>query len=263
MSIAFDNSTVLILLVHLMVSVRLLGLFIASGVFTVPSLPLPIRFWLSVAIAVAVTGSLNLSIPVALYSSPLFILSMVAREFIIGGALGFFAGLPLYALQMSGFFDGTLMGFNMMNMFDPLSETQSSVMAQLKYVLAIWFYFHWNGHFLLLQGLVESFKLIPLSHGEWGVPISGLPWGIWLQRAIVMALRLSLPLLGAMLLAEIGLGFVARTVPQMNVFVLGIPLKIGVGLLLLVAVLPLTADVFHAEIEKSLEFALEGAFLWR
>jgi Flagellar biosynthesis pathway, component FliR len=64
-------------------------------------------------------------------------------------------------------------------------------------------------------------------------------------------------------LAEVGLGFVARTVPQMNVFVLGIPLKIGLGLILLLTVLPLTADVLHEEVEKSVEAALKGAFLWR
>ena len=155
------------------------------------------------------------------------------------------------------------MGFNMMNIFDPLSETQSSVIAQVKYLLAIWFYLHWNGHMLLIQALSESFNLIPLSRGEWGIVVSGLPWGVWLQSAFVLALKLSLPIFGALLLAEVGLGFVARTVPQMNVFVLGIPLKIGLGLILLLTVLPLTADVLHEEVEKSVEAALKGAFLWR
>lgn len=258
-----DDAIVNSILVHLLVSVRFLGVIFTAGVFVLPSLPVPVRFWLSVALALVLTPILDVGMPTLFTTAPLFVLTMLARELIIGVAIGFFSSLPLHALQMSGYLEGTLMGFNMMNIFDPLSESQSSVIAQVKYLLAIWFYLHWNGHMLLIQALSESFNLIPLSRGEWGVVVSGLPWGIWLQSAFVLALKLSLPIFGALLLAEVGLGFVARTVPQMNVFVLGIPLKIGLGLILLLTVLPMTADVLHEEVEKSVEAALKGAFLWR
>ncbi|NMR89265.1 flagellar biosynthetic protein FliR, partial [Vibrio parahaemolyticus] len=66
-----------------------------------------------------------------------------------------------------------------------------------------------------------------------------------------------------MLLADIGLGFVARTVPQMNVFVLGFSIKILLGMLVLMFMVPLLVDILKVEIEKAIALALKGVYLWR
>jgi flagellar biosynthetic protein FliR len=182
---------------------------------------------------------------------------MGAREFLIGAALGFISGIPLYALQASGFIDGTLMGLNMMNIFDPTSQSQVSVLSQMKYMLAIWFYLHWDGHILLIRALAESVRLVPPGISLWQDPVTA-PWVGWMQNVFVMAMKISLPAFGAILLAEVGLGFVARTVPQMNVFVLGIPLKIAIGLIVLLTILPGMVDIFHGEIESAVSLALGG-----
>lgn len=121
---------------------------------------------------------------------------------------------------------------------------------------------HWDGHVLLVQALSESVKLVPVGAATWGARPE-MPWIAWLQRAFVIALQLSLPIFGAILLAEVGLGFVARTVPQMNVFILGIPLKICMGFFLLLTLLPVSVDVFHAQIERAVLWALEGIHYWR
>lgn len=128
------------IVVHFLVSIRFLGLLLTASAFLLPSFPNPVRFWLSVMLAILVTPMVNLEVPAVLLSSWLFIGVMGLREFIIGAAVGFISSLPLYAMQISGYFDSTLMGFNMMNMFDPMSSTQTSVLAQLKYLLAIWFF---------------------------------------------------------------------------------------------------------------------------
>lgn len=257
-----NEATVNLILIHLMVSIRFLALFFSASAFMLSSLPNPVRFWLSVLLAIIVTPAVNASVPGLLLGSWPYLFIMAGREFLIGAAIGFVSSLPLYALQFSGFLDGTLMGLNMMNMFDPLSSSQVSVLAQMKYLLAIWFYLHWDGHMLLVQALSESVKLVPIGIGLW--ESSGLvPWMDWIQRAFVIALKLSLPIFGAVLLAEVGLGFVARTVPQMNVFVLGIPLKIGIGLVVLLTVLPTSVDIFHDEIERAVLYALEGIHFFR
>ena len=257
-----NEALVNLIVVHFLVSIRFLALLLTASTFLLPSFPNPARFWLSVMLAVVVTPMVEIEIPTVLLSSWLYIAIMGVREFIIGAAVGFISSLPLYAMQVSGYLDSTLMGFNMMNMFDPMSSTQTSVLAQLKYLLAIWFFLHWDGHVLLIQALSESIKLVPVGSGTWGGAV-GLPWIDWLQRAFVIALQLSLPIFGAILLAEIGLGFVARTVPQMNVFILGIPIKICMGFFLLLTLLPVSVDVFHAQIERAVLWALEGIHYWR
>ncbi|GHV28873.1 flagellar biosynthetic protein FliR [Synergistales bacterium] len=259
---ALNEQFVNIILINFMVSIRILALFLTSAAFTFPSVPNQIKFWLSVALAVAVTPLVNVNVPGILLGNWVGIFVMGGREFIIGAFLGVISSMPMYALQASGSIDGMIMGFSMMNMFDPMSQSQASVIAQIKYLLAVWFFLHWDGHFLLLRALIESVRLIPPGVSLW-INAVNIPWTDWLQRMFVLALRLNLPICGAVLLADVGLGFVARTVPQMNVFVLGIPLKICVGFFVLMSVLPSCVDIFHAEIEPAVTYALEGLFFWR
>ncbi|MDR3321763.1 MAG: flagellar biosynthetic protein FliR [Synergistaceae bacterium] len=259
--LAENEALVNVILIHFMVSIRFLAMMTTATIFMLPSFPNQAKFWVSVMLAVIVTPLVNVSIPQVLLGSWMYVFVMTGREFLLGASIGLIAGLPAYAMQASGFMDGMLMGFNMMNMFDPLSATQTSVMSQIKYFIAVWFLMQWDGHILIVHALAESVNLVPPGVSMW--PRGDIPWIDWLQRIFVIALKLSLPVFGAVLLADVGLGFVARTVPQMNVFILGIPLKITVGLLVLLAVLPSTVDIFHDEIEAAVEYALAGAYFWR
>ncbi|MDR0649654.1 MAG: flagellar biosynthetic protein FliR [Synergistaceae bacterium] len=260
--LAGDQALVSLMVIYFMVSVRFLALIFTASVFMLPSFPNQAKLWVSVMLSVIVTPLADVSIPTALLGDWVYVLLMTAREFLIGASIGFISSLPLYALQASGYVEGMVMGFNMMNMFDPLSSQQSSVLAQVKYFLAIWFFMRWNGHILLVRALAESLTLVPPGPGAWP-GAGGVPWLDWLQRLFLMAMSLSLPVLGAVILADVGLGFVARTVPQMNVFVLGIPLKICVGFLVLLAIIPSAVDVMHAEVERAVEYALSGIYYWR
>lgn len=257
-----DEPTVSLILIHFMVSLRFLAMIFTASVFMLPSMPNPVKFWLSVMLAIIVTPIVNVTVPAPLLGSWTYLFIMAGREFLIGASVGFISSLPLYAMQTSGFFDSTLMGFNMMNIFDPLSASQISVLAQMKYLIAVWFYLHWDGHMLLVQALTESVKLVPVGIGMWN-SVAEMPWLDWLGQIFVIALKLSLPIFGAVLLADVGLGFVARTVPQMNVFVLGIPLKICMGFFVLLTILPSSVDLFHGEIERAVEIALKGIHYWR
>ena len=252
-----NDAYVNIILIHLMISVRVLALLLTASVFMVPNIPTPVRYWLSVGLALIITPAVGASVPAITLGSLIMTLLMIAREFLIGALLGVISSLPLYALQTSGFLDGTQMGLNMMNMMDPSLREQLSVLAQLKYMLAIWFYLHWDGHMLLIRALMESVRLVPVGISLWEDP-AAIPVMEWLQHVFVIAMRISLPIFAAIILGEIGLGFVARTVPQLNVFILGIPLKIGIGLFVLLVVLPGTVDIFYGEIEPAVTQALSS-----
>jgi flagellar biosynthetic protein FliR len=257
-----DEALFNLILIHFMISLRFLAMIFTFTVFTLPAMPAQAKAWVSITLSIIVTPLVNVSIPSLLLGSVMMTLVMSAREFLIGASIGIIAGLPLYALQVSGYLDGMFMGFSMINMFDPLSSAQTSVMAQVKFLVAAWFFFYWNGHILIIQALSESVRLIPPGVGMWA-RAREIPWLDWLQRLFSIALRLNLPVVGSVLLADVGLGFVARTVPQMNVFVLGVPMKIAVGLFVLLAVLPSCVDILHSEIERALVYALEGVFFWR
>jgi flagellar biosynthetic protein FliR len=155
---------------------------------------------------------------------------------------------------MAGRIVGMQMSFGMANVLDPFSEVQVSVVEQFKFLAGLWFFFHWNGHLLLVRAAGESLRLAPL-----GVPSLAFP----LDPGLVLAMRMVLPFFGALLLADVGLGFVARTVPQMNIFVLGLPLKVALGFFLLMVVLPMSIDLIHGEVERVVETALGILQVWR
>lgn len=257
-----NEAIVQLVLVNLLISIRFFALLFTASALSFPAAANTIRFFLSILLAMIITPMVDVSVPLAMFNSWPTVIMMGVREMLIGVSIGFISSLPIYALQFSGFFDSTVMGFTMMNIMDPTSNAQVAVLAQLKNLLAIWYFLHWNGHLLLIRGLVESVKLVPPGAGMWGA-VGTFPWTAWLQSAFVLGIRLSMSIIGSVLLAEIGLGFVARTVPQMNVFVLGIPLKICIGLVVLFAVIPSTVEIFHGQIERALTWALEGIHYWR
>jgi flagellar biosynthetic protein FliR len=256
-----NEALVNVIIIHFLVSTRFMAMMTTATIFMLPSFPNQAKYWVSVVLSLIVTPLVNVTIPQVFLGNWAYIFVMAGREFLIGASIGLISGIPAYAMQASGFMDGMLMGFNMMNMFDPLSATQTSVMSQVKYFIAVWFLMRWDGHILIVHALAESVNLVPPGVSMW--PRGEIPWVDFLQRIFVIAMKLSLPVFGAVLLADVGLGFVARTVPQMNVFILGIPLKITVGFVVLLAVLPSSVDIFHEEIETAVEYAIAGVYFWR
>lgn len=259
---SLDGDLTSLIVPFLLATIRFLGLLLSAPAFVAPSFPLPIRFWIATILALAAWPFLATPLPERALAGWGGVALAGAGELLVGITLGLLSALPLYALQVAGRVIGTQMGFGMVNVLDPFSQVQASLIGQIKFLLGLWYFFYWDGHLLLMRGLVESFRLLPLGGAGFALG-ADMELGRWLQDLFILSFRIVLPYFGTLLLADLGLGFVARTVPQMNIFVLGLPLKILLGFFLLVVVLPLTVDVLHGQIEGVLETALQGAVLWR
>ena len=256
-----------LLMVYFLVHLRFVGMMFSSPLFYATATPVPFRFLCAVLLTVASIGTMNrsieaISIPIILFDNWISIFIMAMRELFVGLAIGILATLPLVALQVSGEQIGTAMGFSMASVMDPMTQAQSSLIGQLQFLIGLWFYFRWNGHLLLVQSVVESLRLIPLAQLSL-FPAGDMGIGIWLSEAFRLAMRIVIPFYCALLLADIGLGFLARTVPQMNIFILGLPLKVGLGFFVLAAVLPLTVDLIYEHLERWIDFALRSATAWK
>jgi len=178
-------------------------------------------------------------------------LFVVAGELLVGLTLGFVSSLIFSAIQMAGQLLDMQIGFGIINIIDPLSGQQAPLVGNFKYILALLTFLATNGHHVLLSALFSSFKLIPIT-------------GVAVQTAItefmvnmvggmfVFALKVSLPVLVSLLLTDMALGILARTMPQMNIFVVGVPGKIIIGIFVLSIALPFY--IFF------LELAFDGMF---
>jgi flagellar biosynthetic protein FliR len=141
---------------------------------------------------------------------------------------------------MAGYFVDTQMGFGFLTLINPFAEQQSSAMGTFQYQLAMTLYLLSNGHLLLLGALAESFQtLLPggvTPGGAFGM--TALPM---LQQMMGLGFRLALPAAGVLFVVDVAFGLVARMVPQVNVFIVGIPAKIVLGLMTMALVLPAIA----------------------
>jgi flagellar biosynthetic protein FliR len=164
------------------------------------------------------------------------LLLMFTGELLLGLVLNIIILLLFSAIQTGGFYMGFAMGFSMMNVLDPMSGVSESVTAQLFYQCAILIFLTINGHLYLLQGLADSFTLVKPG----GLLLSPQLTGSLITfsaQIFILAAKISAPIMVSLFLVDLALALVSRAAPQMNVLMVGFPLKIGVGFLFMTMVL--------------------------
>ena len=164
------------------------------------------------------------------------------------------------AITMAGKVMDMQAGFAVVNVMDPTSGQQMPLIGSFLYNLAIIVFVVTNGHHMIISALFESFKLVPLLGAS---PDLSLPLIIarFTTGIFFTGMKIAMPVTFAILLTNVGLGILARTMPQMNIFVVGIPMQLTVGVLILAMVLPfyvLFLDVLFNEMYGNITIALEA-----
>ncbi len=175
-------------------------------------------------------------------SEPGAYLGRVAREVLIGALVGFVVLMTFTALESAGHVIGLQMGFSLANVINPLTSTSASLIDQFYSLVATLVFFTMDGHHLVLLGVERTFQLVPIDAAGSNLPAQDLVFGLG-RDIFVTASRISLPVLTALLLTDVALAMVARSVPQLNVFVVGMPAKIAVGFVMLVITVPTVAYI--------------------
>ncbi|MCL5056901.1 MAG: flagellar biosynthetic protein FliR, partial [Actinobacteria bacterium] len=151
-------------------------------------------------------------------------------------------------------------GFMMTNFFDPSVGGQITLTAKFLYLTGIILFFVLDGHHMLLLGLAKSFEIVPVNMAI----LSGSSAEIIIKafaRMITLAVQLSAPFIAVILIIDVCLGILGRTAPQMNIFMMGFPLKIIGGILVLAIMAPIMGTVFQSlfrMMERDLYTLLKG-----
>ena len=159
-------------------------------------------------------------------------------EALIGLAIGVVTAMVFQALEMAASMVGYQIGFGLSQVFDPISGTQTDSLATFYRLVATLMFFSVSGHHLVLAGLVGTFDIVPAGDADLTL-IAGERVVPFFVALFTVALRIALPVTGALLLTDLAMGLVARTVPQMNILIVGFPVKAGIGVLVLAATVPL------------------------
>ena len=177
----------------------------------------------------------------------------IGAELLIGITMGFALYLMLVGVQVGADLVSYQMGLGMAHLVDPNTELESTVLSQLYLMTATLIYVLMNGHIVLIRSLVQTFETVPLMGATIGIDVLNLLLTI-LTNAFILGIRVAGPALVAIFLATIALGFISRTMPQLNILAAGFPIRITLGLTLIVVSFGAIGILF----EDSIVFVLQG-----
>jgi flagellar biosynthetic protein FliR len=230
---------------------RVMGLFTSAPVLSTRAIPRRVRLALSLLIVVAAQPSLPEMPAIAINSAQSVM--VVVQQVLIGVTLGFAARVIFAAIEFAGEIVGLQMGLNFASFFDPLMGTQSTAVSRFYGTCAAWLFVVMNGHLLITAAVVQSFTTFPVGPDPMTV-IKTLQPQVWGAEVFKLGLWISLPVVAMLTLVNMVMGLIARVAPQMNVFSVGFPISIGVGLTGLWLTLPLMQGPFTMALERMLGY---------
>ncbi len=261
------SSSLLTLVDHvpaaLLVIFRLGGLMIYGPIFGAPVIPARVKIFLAVIIGLAVYPVVSTlpGRPTDL-SLDLGILGpLIATEILLGLAIGFIASLPMVAVQIGGLVMGQQMGLGFARFYNPAMDDDADVVGQLFFFMALAGFLLIGGHEAMLLAVLHSFEHVPLAASVADTNLIALLTGL-LVAAYELALRVAAPLLVLIFLQTVAMGFLARTVPQLNILSLGFPLRILAGLSVILVAVSVMNDVLMDTMGDAIDITLDWIDQW-
>jgi flagellar biosynthetic protein FliR len=206
-------------------------------------MPMPAKFLFAFAVSLMLAASGAVGAPEA--AGPMDLAAIILKEFLVGLAMGFSIYLMFSLVLFMGQLIDYQIGFSMVSVFDPVTQIQAPVTGNLLYLGACAMMVQSGGLNALVALICRSFACIPVGQARilGNQPLlAGLIEP--LASLLMLAARLSLPAVGAMLIVDVAMGLLVKAVPQMNVFVVGMPIKLLAGLALLHALTPLASSMY-------------------
>ncbi|HSV70985.1 MAG TPA: flagellar biosynthetic protein FliR [Methylibium sp.] len=230
--------------------IRILALFTSAPVLGMRSVPVRVKVALALFITVAAQASLPPA-PVIALDSPAA-LEALLHNLLIGLALGFSARVVFAAIEYAGELIGLQMGLNFAAFFDPVSASQSTAVSRFFGTVAALLFVVMNGHLLLTAAVIRSFTVFPIGGSPTGF-LGALQPQVWGAEVFRLGLWIALPIVTMLLFVNLVLGVISRVASQMNVFAIGFPITLGVGLIGITLTLPLMEAPFTLALERMLD----------
>ena len=215
---------------------RVGAILMSIPVFDSKSIPLFFKIALAFATSIILFPMLRVD-PLPMATSVLALSVGVTGEILLGLIIGFSVKLIFAGIQLAGQLAGYQMGMALANVMDPSSSQQVPILAQFNNLFGLLIFISINAHYLFIRALTHSFEMVPPLN----VNFSGSLMEHLIKMSgniFVIGIQVGAPVIAALLITSVAFGLIARTVPQMNVLIVGMPLKIVIGLLFLGISLP-------------------------
>lgn len=237
-------------LMYLLVFTRMTGALLFNPFLGRRSVPAIVKMGLALLLTVIIAPTLTSSAPS--FPTPLSFMLALLREMLLGYALGLIVNLFLAWILMAGEVMDMEMGTSVSKIYDPQSSISMPITGSVLNVMLTLVFFASNGHLTLIRIVASSIAMFPPGPQMVAFDV-GQNIAVMMGDILILALKLAMPVLAIELLSEAGLGVLMRIVPQINVFVVGIQIKLGIGLMVVVLALPAVSRLMDTTLTQMFE----------
>ena len=232
---------------------RISPLFALAPLFSSKMIPLRARGVAAVALALGLSplATAGRKIP----TDALSVAGLMLKEILVGMAFAFTIAALFAAVSAAGSFLDNQIGFSFGSLVDPINNQQSGIMSQLYSLIAVMVFVVIGGDAWLIRGLAGTYDVVSLTQlPDIGALVGGVQHAF--SQIFLSAIEVAAPVLLAAIITDAGFGVVSRVMPQLNVFAVGFPAKILVGIVLIGASLPFTAGWIGDQLTSTVSAAL-------
>lgn len=231
--------------IFLLVFVRFVGFFAIVPIFSGKNIPVMTRLGFALLLSLMVFTSGNIKF-ITLDDNIIGYALLILKEFIVGIIIGYVAFFVFNILYLSGFLSDQQIGLTMANVFDPISQVQVPISGNLYYFMLCAFFVVTGGHRMIISTFFYSFEALPIGTAVILNNEMLLKTMVELMvQFFIIGTLVALPVIGVILVLDVALGVMARAVPRMNIFAVGMSLKIFIGLIILWIVSPMFITVYE------------------
>ncbi|MDM5246952.1 MULTISPECIES: flagellar biosynthetic protein FliR [unclassified Lysinibacillus] len=229
--------------VFLLVLVRVSAFFVTAPLFSYRTIPAKVK----ITLAIVLSWMMYYTIDVEPFIVNGDYILLVMKEALIGLLIGLVGYIIMSAIQIAGSFIDFQMGFAIANIIDPQTGAQSPLIGQFFNTLALLFLLAIDGHHMILDGIYYSYQFLPMDQGFPNFANDNYVEFIitTFTSVFAIAFQMAAPVVATLFLVDLALGITAKTVPQLNIFVVGFPIKIGVSLLVLFTMMAVMVQVIQ------------------
>ncbi len=224
-------------IIVILIFLRIISAFMAAPVFNSAAFPVLPKLFLAFVISYIIfltIDSSSIHVDISLW----WLFINAVKEIFTGLVIGFMLQFVFWGIEYAGGLIGFDMGLTMSNVFNPMDQSQSNIIGQALNIGAILIFFLIDGHHYIIRGLSYSFTAISIGKFSFTKPFFELLIK-YSASVFIIAVKIAAPIMVSFFLIHIGEGIIARVIPQMQVFFVTQPLKIGLGFALLAGITPI------------------------
>lgn len=225
--------------VLLLIFVRISAMLFLFPLFSSPQIPGQVRLGLAALLSFIIYHTVPQP---HLVVGPFELIIGAAAQLLLGITVGFVASLVFTGIQFAGELIDLQIGFAIANVINPQTQQNITIIGEFQLALATLIFIATDSHYFLIEGIAGSFNLLPLPYISLDPGVAG-NLTLFFSQSFLIVFRIAAPVVVALFLTNVALAFMARVAPQMNVFVIGLPIQITVGLTMMAISLPLLATV--------------------